>query len=122
VRQTTGIPLWGIDAPAERRRRWIATRGSGRTSPGLSDEVWVGLSKAQRGSLLLPAQRDAGVLDQHRRGKAGGLPAFKDRRGDIGGEIREAENLAVIGSVQALALGQIGKLGAPPCSSRLLNR
>ncbi len=51
-----------------------------------------------------------GVLDQHRRGETRGLSPFENGGGDVGGEVGEAENLAVIGSVQFFALGQIGEL------------
>jgi hypothetical protein len=50
------------------------------------------------------------VLDQHRRGETGKLSPFEDGGGDVGSEVGEAENLAVLGSVQFLTLGQIGKL------------
>jgi len=51
------------------------------------------------------------MLDQHRCSETGRLSAFEYRGGDVGGEVGEAENLAAVGSVQFLALGQIGKLG-----------
>jgi hypothetical protein len=35
----------------------------------------------------------------------------EDGGGDIGGKVGEAENLAVVGSMQVLALGQIGEFG-----------
>jgi hypothetical protein len=50
------------------------------------------------------------VLSQNRRGETGRLSPFENGGGDVGGEVGEAENLAVVGSVQVLALGQIGKL------------
>jgi hypothetical protein len=69
----------------------------------------VSLSEAECGALGLPAQRQVGVLDQHRRGQAGRLSSFEDGGGDVEGEVGEAENLTVIGSVQLFGLGQIGK-------------
>jgi hypothetical protein len=81
----------------------------------------LGLSKAERGSLLLPAQREMGVLDQQRRGETFRLSPFEDGGGDIGGEIGKAEDLAEVGPMQPLVRRQIGKpadLGRSASTSR----
>ena len=69
------------------------------------------LSEAECSSLLLPPQWKARVLDQHRRYKARRLSSFENDGGDVGREVCEAQNLAVVGSVQFFALRQIGELG-----------
>ena len=63
-----------------------------------------------------------GVLDQHRRGETRGLPSFENGGGDVRGEVGEAENLAVVGSVQFSLLARSANFPAPPCSRFSLNR
>ena len=83
-----------------------------RTAPLGAVVIWittVPLSEAECGSLRLPAQREGGVLYQHGRGETQRLSSFENGRGDVGREVGQAENLAVVGSVKFFALGQIGK-------------
>ena len=95
-----------------------------RTSPngaGTMDRIVTPrLSKAECGSLHLPAQREVGMLDQYRRGQAGRLSSVEDGGGDVGGEVGEAENLAVVGAVQFLVVGQFGKLAGSPVHQPLV--
>ena len=58
------------------------------------------------------------MLDQHRRGEPFGLSPVEDGGGDVWSEVGEAQNLAEIGAVQLLALGQIGKSTDPTADRR----
>ena len=49
------------------------------------------------------------MFDQHRRCQTSRLTPFEDGDGDVGGEISQTKDLAVVGSVQLLAFCQIGK-------------
>jgi hypothetical protein len=73
----------------------------------LDDEVSI--SEAERGSLRLPAEWEVGVFDQHPRGETRRLAPVEDGGGDVGGEVGEAENLTVVGSVQFLVLASSAK-------------
>jgi hypothetical protein len=43
------------------------------------------------------------MLEKHRRSQARRLPPFEDRAGDVGGEIGQADDPGIVGSVQLLA-------------------
>src|SRR5690349_16925332 len=76
---------------------------------GIFTSVASRSSKAERGPLILPGKRQAGVREQLLCRQIARLASFEDRLGDIGGEIAEADNPSEIGSAHSCAHSKRGK-------------
>ena len=63
------------------------------------------------------------MLEKRSGGQTGRLTPFEDRAGDVGGEIGQADDPGIVGSVQLLAPGELGEFAAgtlqQPCFEQM---
>jgi hypothetical protein len=92
----------GMDLPessaADRNRRY-PDRFSSETDSGEPECL----------PLLRPGERQTRMLEKHSRGQIGQLTVLEDRAGDVGGEIGQADDPGIVGSVELLAPGELGE-------------
>ena len=72
------------------------------------------LSKAERGPLLVPGERQAGVREQLLCRQIARLASFQDRLGDVRGEIAEADNPVSYETVGCWVLNRGSRRSALP--------
>src|SRR5580700_2164874 len=72
----------------------------------------AGSGEAECLALLRPGERQARMLEQRGRGQIWRLMAVEDRAGDVGGEIGQADDPGIVGSIQLLAPGELGEFAA----------